>query len=126
MSQELIVKKCMKCGAIVKVIKDCTCENCGIQCCGEQMKVLEPNSVDAAVEKHVPTYEVRDGKIFVKVNHVMEEEHYIEWISIVYENKEVTRYFKPGEEAVAHCKYVPGSTIYAYCNKHGLWKKDVE
>ena len=63
MSQELIVKKCMKCGAIVKVIKDCTCENCGIQCCGEQMKVLEPNSVDAAVEKHVPTYEVRDGKI---------------------------------------------------------------
>ena len=126
MSQELIVKKCTKCGAIVKVIKDCNCEGCGIVCCDEPMKVLKPNSVDAAVEKHVPTYEVKDGKIFVKVNHVMEEDHYIEWISIVYDNKEVTRYFKPGEEAVAHCKYVPGSTIYAYCNKHGLWKKDVE
>ena len=35
-------------------------------------------------------------------------------------------YFKPGDEPVAHCKYVPGSTIYAYCNKHSLWKKDVE
>jgi len=125
MSKKLVVKKCMSCGALVKVIKDCNCE-CDIQCCGEKMKELVPNSVDAAVEKHVPTYEVKDGKIFVKVNHVMEEDHYIEWISIVYDNREVTTYFKPGEEPIAHCKYVPGSTIYAYCNKHGLWKKDVE
>ena len=124
--KELKIKKCLKCGAIVKVIEDCKCENCGIMCCGEQMKELVPNSVDAAVEKHVPTYEVKDGKIFVKVNHVMEEDHFIEWVSIVFEGKEVTTYFKPGEEAVAHCKYVPGSTIYAYCNKHGLWKTEVK
>lgn len=126
MNKELIIRKCKHCEAMVKVLEDCTCDNCGIKCCGEQMEQLVPNSVDAAVEKHVPTYEVKDGKIFVKVNHVMEEEHYIEWISIVYGNKEVITYFKPGEEAIAHCKYVPGSTIYAYCNKHQLWKKDVE
>ena len=126
MSKELIIKKCTKCGATVKVIEDCHCEGCGIKCCGEEMKKLEPNSVEAAVEKHVPTYEIKDGKIFVKVNHVMDEEHSIEWISIVFGNKEVTTYLEPGKEAVAHCKYVPGSTIYAYCNKHGLWKKDVE
>ena len=126
MSKELIIKKCGKCGAMVRVIEDCNCDNCGIKCCGEEMKKLVPNSVDAAVEKHVPAYEVKDGKIFVKVNHVMEEEHYIEWISIVYENREVTTYFKPGKEATMHCKYVPGSTIYAYCNKHGLWKTDVK
>lgn len=126
MSKEFKIKKCMKCGAIVKVIEDCKCENCGIQCCGEQMKELIPNSVDAAVEKHVPTYEVKDGKIYVKVNHVMEEEHYIEWISIVFDGKEGTTYFAPGQEAVAHCKYVPGSIIYAYCNKHGLWKAEVK
>lgn len=126
MSRELVIKKCLKCGAMVKVFKDCTCENCGIKCCGEQMEEIKPNSVDAAVEKHVPNYEVKGGKIFVTVNHVMEEEHYIEWISIVFDNKEVTKYFKPGEEAKMHCKYVPGSIIYAYCNKHSLWKKDVE
>ena len=125
--KELVIKKCMKCGAMVKVLEDCSCENCGIVCCGEQMKKLEPNSVDAAVEKHVPTYEVKDGKIFVKVNHVMEEEHYIEWICIVRDNKEITTYLEPGQEATTvHCKYVPGSVIYAYCNKHGLWKKVVE
>ena len=124
--QELNIKKCKKCGALVKVFEDCHCDNCGIQCCGEQMELLKPNSVDAAFEKHVPTYEVKDGKIFVRVNHVMEEEHYIEWISIVFDGKEKTTYFKPGDEPVAHCKYVPGSTIYAYCNKHELWKTEVE
>lgn len=127
MSKELIIKKCSKCGATIKVIKDCMCgSDCGIKCCGEKMQVLVPNSVDAAAEKHVPTYEINDGKIYVKVNHVMEEDHFIEWVSVVFENKEVTTYFKPGKEAVAHCKYVPGSTIYAYCNKHGLWKAEVE
>ncbi len=124
MSRELKIKKCTACGAIVKVLEDCNCP-CGIQCCGEKMKTLRPNSVDAAVEKHVPTYEVKDGKIFIRVNHVMEEDHYIEWISVVFEDKEVTTYLHPGQEPVAHCKYVPGSTIYAYCNKHALWKADV-
>ena len=124
---ELLIKKCSKCGATVKVIKDCMCgEDCGIKCCGEKMQVLVPNSVDAAVEKHVPTFEVKDGKIFVKVNHVMEEDHFIEWVSIVSDKKEVTTYFKPGEEATVEYEYVPGSTLYSYCNKHGLWKADVE
>ena len=126
MYKELVIKKCMKCGAMVQVLEDCSCDNCGIKCCGEQMQILKPNSVDAAVEKHVPTYEVKDGKIFVTVNHVMEEDHYIEWISIVFKNKTVTKYFKPGDELTMHCKYAPGSTIYAYCNKHALWKKEVE
>ncbi len=124
--KELVIKKCMKCGAMVQVLEDCSCENCGIRCCGDQMQILKPNSVDAAVEKHIPIYEVKDGKIFVTVNHVMEEEHYSEWISIVFENKIVTKYFQPGDEPTMHCKYVPGSTIYAYCNKHSLWKKEVE
>ena len=31
-----------------------------------------------------------------------------------------------GKEAKVTFKYIPGSTLYAYCNKHGLWKKDVE
>ncbi|MBR3152448.1 MAG: desulfoferrodoxin [Clostridia bacterium] len=127
MSKELIIKKCMKCGATVKVLEDCTCENCGIKCCGEEMKRIIPNSVDAAVEKHVPTYEVKDGKLFVKVNHVMEEDHFIEWISIVFDDKEIVTYLKPGEDAEAHCcRYEPGSVIYSYCNKHGLWKTVVE
>ncbi len=126
MSRELIVKKCKKCNAIVKVIKDCNCNGCGIKCCEEKMEVLVPNSVDAAIEKHVPEYEINGEKIIVKVNHVMEDEHYIEWVSIVSDDRECTKYFKPGKEAQVEFKYEPGTKLYAYCNKHGLWKKDVE
>lgn len=124
--KELVIKKCMHCGALVKVLEDCNCSDCGIQCCHDEMVKITPNSEDAAAEKHVPTYEVKDGKIYVRVNHVMEEDHYIEWISIVFDGAEKTTYFKPGDEPIAHCRYVPGSTIYAYCNKHSLWKTDVE
>ena len=123
--KELVIKKCTKCGAMVQVLEECNCP-CGIMCCGEEMKALVPNSADAAVEKHVPTYEISEGKIFVTVNHVMEEDHYIEWIAFVYDNKTVFKYLKPGKEAKAHCKYKKGMTVYSYCNKHGLWKKDVE
>ena len=126
MNNELIIKKCNSCGAIVRVIKDCNCSNCGIVCCNEPMKVVTSNSVDAAVEKHVPTYEVKEDRIYVTVNHVMEDEHYIEWISIVSEGRECVTYLKPGMEAKTHFKYTPGATIYAYCNKHGLWGIDVE
>ena len=123
--KELVIRKCNKCGAVVKVIEECNCV-CGIVCCGEEMKALKPNSVDAAFEKHVPTYEINGEEITVVVNHVMEEDHYIEWISAVADNYEVTKYFTPGEMPKLVCKYVEGMKLYAYCNKHGLWKADTE
>ena len=85
-----------------------------------------PNSCDAAFEKHVPQYEFTDDGVLISVNHVMDDDHYIEWISVVYNNKEVITYLNPGSEALVHCKYMSGSKIYVYCNKHGLWEKDVQ
>ena len=126
MKNEFIIKQCSSCGAMVKVFKDCTCDNCGIKCCGEEMKVMVPNSVDAAKEKHVPTYQVYGGKIIVRINHVMEADHYIEWIACVNENRERIKYLNSGDVAEVTFKHIPGSTIYAYCNKHGLWKCEVE
>ena len=126
MKNELEIKRCNKCGAIVKVIKDCNCDGCGIICCEEPMQVVVPNSVDAAVEKHVPTYEVVGDEIAVKVNHVMEKEHYIEWISLVKENKEYTVTLYPEQNAECRFPYLKGATLYAYCNKHELWKAEVE
>ena len=122
--KELVIRKCKSCGAVVNVLEDCNCK-CGIVCCGEEMEKLIPNSVDAAIEKHVPTYEKINGEICAKVNHVMEEEHYIEWLCLIAENKQYMVRFNPGESAEAKFPYVSGSTLYAYCNKHGLWKTDV-
>ena len=123
--KELVLKKCLNCGALVVVLQDCTCDNCGIKCCGEEMKKIEPNIVDAAVEKHVPNYEVIDNEIIVTVNHVMENEHYIEWIAIASDSKIGKKFLKPNQKAIVTFPYIKGSKIYAYCNKHGLWSQDV-
>lgn len=122
----MIIKKCFKCNSLIKVINDCKCNNCSINCCGEEMKTIKPNTTDASIEKHVPEYEIVNNEIKVKVNHVMEEDHYIEWISYVYDNFEQTIYFKPNEIPMATFEYIKGATIYSYCNKHNLWSKEVE
>lgn len=122
----MIIKKCPKCNSIVKIFKDCNCDNCGINCCGEEMKLIKPNTTDAASEKHVPEYELINNEIKVNVNHVMEEDHYIEWICYTFDNFEQIIYFNPGDEVIATFKYVKGATIYSYCNKHSLWSKVVD
>ena len=124
--KELVIMKCLKCGAIVKVLKDCTCDNCGINCCGEPMKIVKANSVDAAIEKHKPTYTVENDKIVAKVNHVMDEEHFIEWICLLYDNKEEYVYLNPNEEPAAIFDKVDSGKLYSYCNKHGLWETDIK
>ncbi len=126
MNTDLLLKKCTKCGAVVKIVKDCTCESCGIKCCGEEMNIIKPNTTDAVVEKHIPTYEKVEDEIFVKVNHVMEKEHYIEWITMVTDQMECTVKLYPEQNAQCRFKYVPGAKLYAYCNKHGLWSCEVK
>ena len=39
---------------------------------------------------------------------------------------EITTHFKPGEEVNIECIYKKGIILYAYCNKHGLWMKEVK
>ena len=123
---DLIIKRCLKCGATVEVLHDCTCENCGVKCCGQEMQVDVPNTVDASAEKHLPVVEVSENNIVVSVPHVMEDEHYIEWIAFVNENTVCKKFYKPGEEPKAVFPYKKGSVVYAYCNKHGLWSTEVK
>ena len=126
MKKELVIKKCLKCGSLIEIINDCNCEECGIMCCGEKMIEIKPNTIDASFEKHVPTYEKVEDEILVKVNHVMEKEHYIEWIAMVTDTSVYKVKLCPEQNAECRFKYIPNSKLYAYCNKHGLWKTEVK
>ena len=121
--KELVIKKCSKCGAMVEVLMEYGCD---VVCCGERMETLIPNSFEASVEKHMPTYERVEDEIFVTVNHVMEKEHYIEWLAMVTDNRVCKVMLFPEQNAECRFKYIPGSKIYAYCNKHGLWCAEVK
>ena len=117
---------CEHCGNIVAVVKDA---GVPIMCCGQKMKEIIPGTTDAAVEKHVPSYEVKDGKVYVKVGeveHPMVDAHYIEWV-VLQTNKGIQRKaLLPNEKpevVFAVCEDETVEAVYAYCNLHGLWKK---
>ena len=74
--------RCDKCGNIIAVVK---ASGVPVMCCGQKMTEIVPGTTDAAVEKHVPVFEVKDNMVYVtvgSVEHPMLPEHFIEWISI--------------------------------------------
>jgi superoxide reductase len=123
MTKRLQVYKCEICGNIVVVVHEGQGE---LVCCGEPMKLLDENTVDAAREKHVPVIEkTGDGyRVTVgSVAHPMLEEHYIEWIELIADGKSYREFLKPGSEPVAEfCVEASQVTAREYCNVHGLWK----
>ena len=123
MAERLEVYKCDACGNIVEVIHGGGGE---LVCCGEAMKLLIENTVDAAKEKHVPVIEQVEGGVKVKVGdvaHPMEEKHYIEWIEIIDGDKADRQFLNPGEAPEAVFKTSSANvTAREYCNLHGLWK----
>lgn len=126
MKNDFKLKKCSKCGAVIEVFKDCNCDNCGFKCCGLEMVDVLPNLQEASFEKHIPNYEVIGPYIEVQINHVMEENHYIEYIALDSNKINAKKYFNPGETAKAIFPYIKGSKLYGYCNLHGLWEITVK
>lgn len=126
MNQKLILKKCLKCNALVEVIDNCNCENCGIICCGEPMREITTLEKDASLEKHLPTYKIEGNNIVVKVDHVMEENHYISMISIRTPEETYTKTFTPNDIPELTYPLKENMIIYSYCNKHGLAKIEVK
>ena len=90
--------------------------------------MIIPNTVDAAVEKHVPVCTRAGDFLEVKVGdveHPMQEDHYIMWIAQVSENQTTRVSLRPGDKPEARFVYIPGAEVYAYCDKHGLWMSKI-
>ncbi|MBQ6638687.1 MAG: desulfoferrodoxin [Lachnospiraceae bacterium] len=117
--------RCKHCGQIVAIVKE---TKVPVMCCGEAMEEIITGVTDAAVEKHVPVFEVKDGIVSVTVGsvaHPMAEEHYIEWIALQTKSGNQRKTLKPGDEpkaCFAICEGDEVEAVYAYCNLHSLWK----
>lgn len=123
MTQLNEVYRCEVCENIVEVVHAGVGE---LVCCGQPMKKMIENTVDAAREKHVPVVERTENGILVKVGsvaHPMEEKHYIEWIEVVADGRVMREFLKPGMAPEARFKCAGNIfTVREYCNLHGLWK----
>lgn len=116
------------------------CEHCGniiayavnsgvpVVCCGEKMKELVPDTVDASKEKHVPVVERSGNVVTVKVGsvaHPMVEEHYIGWVALETKLGNQRKELPHTGEPKASFALLDGDEVvaaYAWCNLHGLWK----
>jgi len=123
MTKRLEVYKCEICGNIVEVLNAGDGE---LVCCGQPMKLMVENTVDAAREKHVPVIEKISGGIKVSVGsvaHPMEEKHYIQWIELIADGKAYRQFLNPGDKPEAIFSVIATSlSAREYCNLHGLWK----
>ena len=115
---------------IVEVYGD---DELDLVCCGNPLKAIAQNTVDAAKEKHVPvaTYDAAKNEVHVSVGsvaHPMTEEHLIEYIILVTK-KGVQRVDLTATDAPeVTFRLMDGDTpvkVLEYCNLHGLWQAEI-
>ncbi len=124
----------------VKISEIYHCKHCGIImealhsgagapiCCNEEMQIVQENSSDATLEKHVPVIKRYGDICFIQVGsepHPMTVEHHIVWIELHLSNRILRHYLKPGEKPEVEFSGVnEDEKIFAraFCNIHGLWR----
>ncbi|OGI03019.1 MAG: desulfoferrodoxin [Candidatus Melainabacteria bacterium GWF2_37_15] len=122
-TKKLGIYKCNVCGNIVEVLNAQAGE---LVCCGQAMKLMNENTVDASLEKHIPVAEITPEGIKVRVGnveHPMIKEHYIEWVELLVDNRVCRAELEPEQKPEVLFPVKPETfTVRAYCNLHGLWK----
>ncbi len=101
-----------------------------MMCCGERMKELVANTVDAAAEKHVPVATVEGDLVSVEVGsvaHPMTEEHHISTIVLHTSAGFQVATLTAADEPKATFALAGATPIaaYEYCTLHGLWKVEL-
>ena len=118
---------CTHCGNLIETIHS---SGVPMICCGELMKELVPNTVEAAGEKHKPVIAVEGSTVTVTVGsvaHPMTDAHLIQWVVLETEQGVQRKTLTADAEPKAVFALAEGDKVvaaYAYCNLHGLWKTE--
>ncbi|MDD3303836.1 MAG: desulfoferrodoxin family protein [Clostridia bacterium] len=121
--KELEFYKCEKCGKQIFNMNDTL-----LDCCDTDLVMLEPNTVDAAVEKHMPVATFQGEELKVKVGevaHPMTKEHLIDGIYIITDNGILVSKVLTENDVPEYTFKIDGANkvdVYVSCNKHGIWK----
>ena len=88
-------------------------------CCGVTLPPLEPEEPD---EEHVLSVETVDNEWYVSADHPMTKEHFLSFIALVsYDRVQLCKLY-PEQAAEARFPRRGGGTLYACCNRHGLYR----
>ena len=105
---------CPVCGNVIRTTGETV-----ISCCGITLPPLEPEEADAA---HRIQKDVVEDEYYVTVDHPMTKDHYISFLAGVSDQGVQLVKLYPEGNAEARFRINRVKTIYAYCNRHGLFQ----
>ena len=105
---------CPLCGNIIQAVGSGS-----YSCCGILLPELE---VEEADERHEIQVETVDQEYYVSLDHEMTKEHYISFFAYVTADRVQLAKLYPEQSAAAGFTRQGHGFIYAYCNRHGLYK----
>ena len=88
-------------------------------CCGVTLPPLEAEEPDG---EHILSVETVDNEWYVSADHPMTKEHFLSFIALVsYDRVQLCKLY-PEQAAEARFPRRGGGTLYACCNRHGLYR----
>ena len=105
---------CPLCGNVIH-----TTGSALVSCCGITLPPLEPETAD---HEHTIHKEIIEDEYYVSVDHPMTKEHYISFLAAVSDQGVQFVRLYPEGSAEARFKIGGIRNIYAYCNRHGLFR----
>lgn len=105
---------CPVCGNVIQSTGDAVVSCCGI--------VLPPQEAEEADEEHMIQAKTVEDEYYVTVSHPMTKDHYISFLSAVSDQGIQLVKLYPEGNAEARFKTSRVRDLYAYCNRHGLFR----
>ncbi|MCR5620398.1 MAG: helix-turn-helix domain-containing protein [Treponema sp.] len=105
---------CPVCGNIVQATGEAVVSCCGI--------TLPPQEAEEADAEHGIRLELVEDEYFASLDHPMEKDHYISFLAAVSDQRVQLVKLYPEQGAQARFKVGQVKAVYAYCNRHGLFK----
>ncbi len=105
---------CPVCGNVIRTTGEAVVSCCGI--------MLPPQEAESPDDDHQIKTETAEDEYYVTVRHPMIKEHYISFLAAV--SDQGTQFVKlyPEGNAEARFKISRVKMIYAFCNRHGLFR----
>ena len=105
---------CPVCGNVIRSVGDAV-----VSCCGITLPPLEAEEPDPA---HAIRTEIAEDEYYVTVDHPMTRDHYISFLAAVSDRGVQFIKLYPEWSAEARFKIDRVREIYAFCNRHGLFR----
>ena len=108
---------CPVCGNVILAIGEAV-----VSCCGITLPSLESETAD---EDHAIQTEIVEDEYYVSVQHPMTRDHYISFLAAVSDMGTQMVKLYPEGGAEARFKIDRVRYLYAYCNRHGLFRAEI-